>query len=66
MNNNKENTEKGNEITRKDALKKMGYAALTATTFMALLNSPRTAAAASATPEAPPPPVVPGGSSPWN
>jgi hypothetical protein len=66
MKNDKEKTEKGTEITRKDALKKMGYAALTATTFMALLNSPRTAAASSASPEAPPPPSAPGGSSPWD
>jgi hypothetical protein len=51
---NIEKTTKESEerMTRKDVLKKVGYAALTATTLMVLMKSP---ARASGSPESPPP-----------
>ncbi|MDD2799222.1 MAG: hypothetical protein PHV20_11580 [Bacteroidales bacterium] len=53
-------------ISRRDAIKKMGYVALSAATMMVLLNS-QSAKAASNAPEAPTAPDPGGGGSPiWN
>jgi len=52
----------GDEMTRKEALKKIGYGALTAATLMAVLSSPAKAASTSAAPDSPSTPWTPG----WN
>jgi len=46
---------KGQEITRKEAIKRTGYIAVSAATMMLLLNSPKANAQESSPPAAPPP-----------
>lgn len=58
-------TNKNNKktITRKEALKKIGFGAVTAGTFMALMNTPKKAAAGSPSPTSAP---TPNNGYPWD
>lgn len=53
-NNKKPKTENENEISRKDALKKIGLTSLSAATMMLLLNSPAKGQDTGDSPENPP------------
>ena len=63
MKKDKSTIEKDELISRRQAIKKIGYASLSAATMMVLLNT-QSAKAASNAPEAPTAPASPGGGSP--